>query len=162
MNPAGSSSVAPALSEFPLKGFLPQRDPSSPRSRDGGGEFGLVNFQNQFLLCYLHFLPGFLLMKGLEAYGYGEDLANLAPRSQKPGTCSSFSEWLGKVWETLLLWSSLGMKMFPRHPLVMLSERFGRDSLPVWLPFSFPVKPANSLFWFWLRIFSFRSPSADN
>ena len=59
-------------------------------------------------------------MKGLEAYGYGEDLANLAPRSQKPGTCSSFSEWLGKVWETLLLWSSLGMKMFPRHPLVML------------------------------------------
>ena len=101
-------------------------------------------------------------MKGLEAYGYGEDLANLAPRSQKPGTCSSFSEWLGKVWETLLLRSNLGMKMLPRRPLVMLSERFGRDSPPVWLPFSFPAKPANSLFWFWLRIFSFRSPSADN
>ena len=159
MNPAGSSSVSPALSEFPLKGFLPQRDLISPRSR---GEI-LVRLSFRTSSCFvLRFLPGFLLMKDLEAYGYGEDLANLAPRSQKPGTCSSFSEWLGKVWETLLLRSSLGMKMFPRHPLVMLSERFGRDSLPVWLPFSFPVKPANSLFWFWLRIFSFRSPSADN
>ena len=129
MNPAGSSSVSPALSEFPLKGFLPQRDLSSPRSR--GGRFWFSYVSEPVPASFSSSFRVFLLMKGLEAYGYDEDLANLAPRSQKPGTCSSFSEWLGKVWETLLLWSSLGMKMFPRHPLVMLSERFERDSLPV-------------------------------
>ena len=70
-NPAGSSSVSPARSDFPFEGFfLPQRDPGLPRFRWGILilllkvflllRILLVNFQNQLMFSYLHFLPGLL------------------------------------------------------------------------------------------------------
>ena len=57
----------------------------------------LVNFQNQLMFSSLHFLPGLLfLTEGLRVSGYDEDVAILASKSLKPGTCRQFQSGWGK------------------------------------------------------------------
>ena len=110
-----------------LKGFLPKEIQVYP-GLDGGFLFlfsdGFPSTRDlagqspePVRVSFSPFSPrSSVLTEGLRVSGYDEDVAFLASKSLKPGTCRHFQRGWGKSLGDTFLLTNLGMKMFPRHP----------------------------------------------